>query len=165
MICEHCIRAWIILYNVTSEYNSAFVFFAILVPTSNSWDDMSPLMTRSALFCLLSLLHWSLLFLFLPFVSCHPGMFSSFSHSLSTAASASAVFVASSTGKTCSRECSGSMDWFLSLQCGLHDRYVEILPNAFSWIRRLQRCMRILSWEHQECDKFPCIFFPWSCKA
>ena len=23
--------------------------------------------------------------------------------------------------------------------------------------------MRILSWEHQECDKFPCTFFPWFC--
>ena len=57
------------------------------------------------------------------------------------------------------------MNWFLSSQYGLHDLCVELRPIALSQIRRLQRCMRILSWEHQDCDKFPCTFFPWSCKA
>ena len=37
------------------------------------------------------------------------------------------------------------MNCLLFLQDGLHDLYEELLPNAFCKIRRLQRCMRILS--------------------
>ena len=51
--------------------------------------------------------------------------------------------------KTCEQERSGSMSHFLSLQDGLHDLCVEFLPNASSYIRRLQRCMRVLSCESE----------------
>ena len=98
LLCEYCTRAWIIFYSVTSEYNSAFVICEILVPTPNSWDDRCPLMTRSERFCLLSLLHRSPLFLFLTFVSCHAGIYSSFSHSLPTAAFASGICIALGIG-------------------------------------------------------------------
>ena len=50
--------------------------------------------------------------------------FLEFSHPLSTAAFASGTRL------------------IPSLHCGLHDFYVEFLPNALSYIRRLQRCTR-----------------------
>ena len=106
--------------------------FEIGVPTPNSWGDRCPLMTRSAWSCLLSLLHRSPLFLFLTFVSCHAGIFSSFALSLSTAAFASGIFIARGIGKMSAQYCSGSMIWFLFLQLGLRDLCVEILPSAFS---------------------------------
>ena len=45
-------------------------------------------------------------FLFLTFVSCHAGIFSSCSHSFSTAAFASGIFMAWSIGKFCAQDCS-----------------------------------------------------------
>ena len=56
-------------------------------------------------------------FLFLIFVSCHVGIFSSFSHSLFTATFASGIFIALGMGiKLCTR----GIDSF-PCKCGLHD--------------------------------------------
>ena len=68
-------------------------FFENLVPTPKSWDDKCPLTMQNVLFCLLSLLQRSPVLLCLTFVSCHASIFSSFSHSLSTAAFASGIFI------------------------------------------------------------------------
>ena len=56
---NHCVRDWIISYNVTSEYDSALIFLKFWVSTPNSRDDRCPLMMQSALFSLLSLLQRS----------------------------------------------------------------------------------------------------------
>ena len=67
--------------------------FQIVVPTPNSWDDKCPCMTRSARFCLLSLLNRSRL-------SCFwlSPVFSSILLSFSTAAFAAGIFIASGIG-------------------------------------------------------------------
>ena len=62
-------------------------------PTPNSWDDRCPLTTQNVRFCFFPCLGVTS-FLFLTFVSCHAGIFSSLSHSLSTAAFASGMFIA-----------------------------------------------------------------------
>ena len=85
--------SWIILHDVTTEYDSAFVLLKFDAPTLNSWDGRGPSMTRHELFCLYSLLHRSPLSCFWLSSAAMP-VFSQilFSHSFSTAAFAFGIF-------------------------------------------------------------------------
>ena len=72
----------------------------------------------NVLFCLLSLLQRSPLFLFLTFVSCQAGIISSFSHSLSAAAFASGVFI----------------NWGIGINlCTRLWRFNELIPFPAMW--------------------------------
>ena len=44
LFSEHCTRSWIVLYNITTEYNSTFVFFGVLPPIQRFSNDICPLM-------------------------------------------------------------------------------------------------------------------------
>ena len=97
MFSEYCIRPWIVFYNITSEYNSTFAFWCFASNSAFFWWHMSindakwtvaPDVFASSITC----------FLFLTFVSCNAGIFSSFSHSLSTAAFAAGIFIARGIG-------------------------------------------------------------------
>ena len=58
---EYCIRAWIVFYNITSEYNSTFYLFGALSPIQHSLNDIRPSMRQNEHLRLSSLLHRSLL--------------------------------------------------------------------------------------------------------
>ena len=87
----YCIRSRIIFHNITSEYNSTFVLFGALSPIRHSLNDRCPSVKQNELLRPSSLLHRSPLSLLLTFVRFHAGIFSNFSHSLSTAAFASGI--------------------------------------------------------------------------
>ena len=83
----------VVFHSVTSEYNSAFVFL-------NFWFqlrilEMTGVHERRKCTVLPSFLDSAITsFSFLTFVSCHAGIVSSVSHSFSTAACASGIFIA-----------------------------------------------------------------------
>ena len=87
---EYYIRAWIIFHNITSKYNSTFallvfrLWFSILQMTDvDQWCKMN-FFPRSSITS----------DLFLTFARFHARIFSSFSHSSSTAAFAAGIFIA-----------------------------------------------------------------------
>ena len=59
LFSEYCVRPWIVFYNITSEYNSTFLFLVFLSPIQQSLNDRCPLMRRNELSRPTSLLHWS----------------------------------------------------------------------------------------------------------
>ena len=90
LFSEYCIRPWIVLYNITSEYNSTFVFlvfclqfsiFQVTLSTSDTKWTVAPDVLGS------SITSFSLL----TFIRFHAEIFSNFSHSLSTAAFAAGI--------------------------------------------------------------------------
>ena len=101
----------------------------------------------------------------LTFVSCHAGIFSSFP-SLCPPLLSLWYFHYFRHKKKLVHEIV-VVQWVDSFPCNVV--FMIFMWSSFQTLSRrllvLQRCMRILSFEHQECDKFPCTFFPWSCKA
>ena len=91
------IRSRIIFYNITSEYNSTFVFLVLCLQFGIfKWQmSISEAKWTFAPFVLASSITSDLL---LTVVRSHAGIFSSFSHSLSTAAFAASIFMAWGTG-------------------------------------------------------------------
>ena len=59
LFSEYCIRPRIVLYNITSEYNSTFVFLVFLPPIRHSWNDKCPSVKQNELLRPSSLLHRS----------------------------------------------------------------------------------------------------------
>ena len=114
VICDvlrkYCKRAWIVLHNVTSEYLSAFVF---LKCGSNSEFLRWQVCINEPKWTVLPSFRASSITFFLgsDFVSGQAGSVSSFSHSLSTAAFVSGIFIALGTGiNLCTR-----LQWFREL--------------------------------------------------
>ena len=151
LLGKYCIRSIIIFHNIASEYNSTFVFmvlclqFGILQMTDiHQWKTwtFSPFVLASSITS----------FLLLTFVKFHAGIFSSFSHSLSTAA-------------LCCGNLHGlrhrnkfvyqiiMLQWNCHpfLQYGPHDDSVKILPYAVLWIYWLPKYTQVLIWVHWFC--------------
>ena len=94
LFSEYCIRPWIVFHNITSEYISTFCIFGALSPSRHffKWQmSISEAKWTFAPFVLASSITSDLL---LTFVRSHAGIFSSFSHYLSTAAFAAGIFMA-----------------------------------------------------------------------
>ena len=58
LFSEYCIRPWIVFHNITSEYNSTFVFLVFCLQFS-IFQMTCPLMMQNELLCPTSLLHRS----------------------------------------------------------------------------------------------------------
>ena len=104
--------------------------------------------------------------LLLTLVRSHAGIFSSFYHSLSTAAFASGIFIARSIGINCAPNCNAAVNCPPFLQKGPNENLVEILPSAVLWIHWLPRYTQILIWNHWICHgSLPSYISCMSCKA
>ena len=59
LFSEYCIRSWVVFYNITSEYNSTFLFLVLCLQFSIFSNDICPSMKRNEFFRPSSLLHRS----------------------------------------------------------------------------------------------------------
>ena len=72
---EYCIRPRVVLYNVTTEYNSTFVLLVLCPPTQHFSNDICPSMMQNELLRPTYLLHRSPPFLLLTFLRFHAEIF------------------------------------------------------------------------------------------
>ena len=98
LFSEYCIRPRIVFHIITSEYNSTFVFLVLRLQFGNlkmtdvhQWGEMNFCALRP---CFIDHLWFVSDFCYVP----RRNLFSNFSHSLSTAAFAAGIFIASGTG-------------------------------------------------------------------
>ena len=82
--------------------------------------------------------------LFFTLTNCQTGNFSSFSHSLTTAAFASRIFIAQDMEELCAPIYSDLKQCPLSPRCNLHDFLVELIPHAYSCLHFHGACMLYL---------------------
>ena len=159
---------WILhkIQNHLSQYRLGvqldLYIFGALSPIRHSSNDRCPSVKQNELICLSSWLHGSPLFYFWLFIRSHAGIFSNFSHSLSTAAfDCGYLHCLRHRNKICVPNCNAVVNWSLFLQDGPHDILIEILSYAFLWIHWLPRFTQIWTWNHSLVllRTSPCLLF------
>ena len=147
--------------SLRSTTRPLYFYFWCFASNSAFSNDICPSVRQHELLRPSSLLHRSPLIYF--WLSSGPTLesFSSFSHSLSTAAFAAGIFMAWGI-----LNCKALVNCLLFLQYGPQDDWVEILPYAVLWIHWLPGYTQVLIWSQWFCHGSPhSCSYCMSCKA